>query len=290
MLCKKPFVRQLGLSKAVLETNEEARLAATPFGCGQCLPCRINRSRVWRTRILLESHLHPSNSFATLTYDDDNIPPGGSVEKEEMQNFIKRLRKNSGVRLRYFGVGEYGGITRRPHYHLALFGLGLEGQSALEASWKKGFSQLGELNKHSASYITGYINKGMTKDEDPRLLGLKPEFMLCSKFPGLGGDAADILAQKCLEHGEKNGVIRDVQLGKKKLPLGRYLTKRLNHKAEVPECQFEAEFEAYQLRLFDEHLKPGREIFMLEDLKEKNSGKIATMEHKMKFHSQRRSL
>ena len=48
---------------------------AVPFGCGQCLPCRVNKRRLWTNRIMLESMCHDDNAFVTLTYNDDNIPP-----------------------------------------------------------------------------------------------------------------------------------------------------------------------------------------------------------------------
>ena len=36
--------------------------------CGQCIGCRLKRSRDWATRCMLESGYHSSNTFLTLTY------------------------------------------------------------------------------------------------------------------------------------------------------------------------------------------------------------------------------
>jgi hypothetical protein len=44
----------------------------------------------------------------------------GSLKKKELQNFLKRLRKNAGFTFRYFACGEYG-KKGRPHYHILLF-------------------------------------------------------------------------------------------------------------------------------------------------------------------------
>lgn len=91
------------------------------FGCGQCLPCRVNRRRIWTHRIMLEAAQYHDNSFVTLTYDEEKLPVDLSVTPRTLQLFMKRLRKVYPNRIRYFGVGEYGDQTMRPHYHLALF-------------------------------------------------------------------------------------------------------------------------------------------------------------------------
>ena len=39
--------------------------------CGQCIGCRLERSRQWAVRCMHEASLHDSNCFITLTFDDD---------------------------------------------------------------------------------------------------------------------------------------------------------------------------------------------------------------------------
>lgn len=99
--------------------------------CGQCLECKGGRSREWATRIIHEMKFHDQSWFATVTYDDAHLPPGGDLRLRDLQKFIKRLRRGSkkfGMkphRFRYFACGEYGTQTMRPHYHVVFFGLRL---------------------------------------------------------------------------------------------------------------------------------------------------------------------
>lgn len=90
--------------------------------CGQCIGCRLERSRRWAVRIMHEASLHKRNCFITLTYDEKNLPKNGSLQLEHVQLFLKRLRRGSQIPLRYFLCGEYGEKSARPHYHLCLFG------------------------------------------------------------------------------------------------------------------------------------------------------------------------
>lgn len=123
-------------------------------GCGQCLGCRLDHSRMWAMRIVHESTLHEytgGNCFITLTYRDEgecsldekkrglHVPSDWSLHKSHFQRFMKRLRKHFPKQeIRYFCAGEYGRKCRhgidlehgdcpigcilgRPHYHACLF-------------------------------------------------------------------------------------------------------------------------------------------------------------------------
>lgn len=217
MLCKNPFVK-----------GNQA------FGCGQCLPCRINRRRLWTHRIMLESSKHENNTFVTLTYSPQHYPDGGSLEPRHPSDFLKRLRKAvHPIRLRYYLVGEYGDQTQRAHYHLAIFGIGPELQSVIESSWGLGMVHCGTVTKESAGYLAGYVTKKLTKSDDPRLNGRHPEFARMSFRPGIGAGAMDDLAELLTtQHGSKivanaGDVPMSLQHGNKSLPLGRYLRKKL---------------------------------------------------------------
>lgn len=108
--------------------------------CGKCEGCRVDKSREWANRLLLEKEYYPDNQcwFITLTYDEDHVPrssygdpetgeaqPSMTLSKRDLQLFMKRLRKNHVTPLRFFACGEYGPQTMRPHYHLIVFGLQL---------------------------------------------------------------------------------------------------------------------------------------------------------------------
>lgn len=215
MLCSKPFRR--GLQE---------------FGCGQCMPCRINRKRLWKVRLMLELTQHQASSFVTLTYSKEEVPLDGSLRPEDMQLFLKRLRfKVHPNKIRFFGVGEYGERNWRPHYHLALFGV--SEAATIDEAWGKGFVHVGTLTEQSADYVVGYITKKMTDKDDVRLQGRYPEFVRMSLKPGIGSGAVDVIAQEVnKKHGvdyvaKECDVPSTIRWGQKKYSIGRYLRSKV---------------------------------------------------------------
>lgn len=107
--------------------------------CGKCIGCRLEYSRQWANRCMLELQYHDSAYFVTLTYDDFHVPvsyypdpetgealPSLTLRKRDFQLFMKRLRKaHPDDNIRFFMSGEYGSETFRPHYHAIIFGLHL---------------------------------------------------------------------------------------------------------------------------------------------------------------------
>lgn len=199
MLCKNPY--QQGVRS---------------YPCGQCMPCRIRKRREWAHRIMLEASQHEHSCFVTLSYNERAKPADGSVNPKEFQDWMKRLRRRiEPLQVRYFGVGEYGDKTERPHYHVALFGYQgcLFGQSRynttrldccpqcdlIRDSWGRGFVYLGDLNVNSAEYVAGYTTKKMTRADDLRLNGRHPEFARMSLRPGIGADAMHEVASTLLK-------------------------------------------------------------------------------------------
>ena len=96
-----------------------------PIPCGQCTECRIRRRMELALRLEHESRYHNESWFCTPTYSDENLPYGGSLYYEHVSEFIRSLRRRTGQKIRYFAAGEYAPDTKRPHYHLILFGLTL---------------------------------------------------------------------------------------------------------------------------------------------------------------------
>lgn len=220
MLCRKPYMQ-----------------GVLPFGCGQCLPCRLNRRRLWTHRIILESLSHTVSSFVTLTYSDGFIPKGGTLAPKDAQDWLKRLRfEIQPEKVRYYLVGEYGDQTWRPHYHVALFGVGRESTKLIESTWGKGHVLVGDLTFESSQYIAGYVTKKMTSKGDPRLEGRHPEFARMSRRPGIGAlavteEVANSIAQSgfidILNDGD---VPLSLKHGGREWPLGRYLREKLREK------------------------------------------------------------
>lgn len=204
---------------------------------------------------MLESFCHTENAFVTLTYSDDNLPLNkdglGTLRPDDMQAWLKRFRVAVEPRkVRFYGVGEYGENTFRPHYHVCVFGVGqcargrtlrefgtnvlvpercCEFCSDVYRTWGHGIIEVGELNAHSAGYIAQYTVKKMTRDDDVRLGGRHPEFARMSLRPGIGADAmwqvaSDMFRCSLDELGDVPGALAH---GRKKLPLGRYLMNKL---------------------------------------------------------------
>lgn len=265
VLCEKPFVRRpTGITAKEVLLSDEARLAATPFGCGQCLPCRINKSRIWQHRILLESMVHDRSAFITLTYSDEKLPEGGNLVPLHVTNFLKRLRYHLNERrIRYFMVGEYGERSGRPHYHGALFNVDFDGDlEAIERAWwdedgPLGFVLAGDVTKDSATYMVGYAVKGWTSRRINKLNGRHPEFMRCSKgskeYPGgLGIGAIKQIARRL--KGKDVGVVRKLRRGLRDYPLGRYLSQKLADEMGISRERLKDEFHVWQEEFMGEHI------------------------------------
>lgn len=126
------------------------------------------------------------NAHARQTHTHDSRQEReASLSKRDLQLFTKALnedaRRRFGKGVRYFACGEYGERTKRPHYHIALFGEDFSDDryywrtsgtnacyrsSRLESLWtdpdtglSMGNSEIGELTIESAAYIASYVMK-----------------------------------------------------------------------------------------------------------------------------------
>lgn len=263
MICKKPF-----------------RRGALAFGCGQCLPCRINKKRLWKHRLILESYMHKHSSFVTLTYKDDPV----SLDPKDTQDWLKRLRKAIyPSKVRYFLVGEYGDDKMRPHYHAILFGVSpcwyYPGESRQDVwlrqrcncgacslirnTWGLGITDCGSFSIASANYVCGYVTKKMTSDrtefQRDYLQGKHPEFARMSRKPGIGADAVKPVAEAMGGELINDDVPMVLRHGKKLMPLGRYLRIKLREAYGLSEVNVPKEvLKAVQkemLRVQEEHVQ-----------------------------------
>lgn len=221
MPCYRPLIgyrskdrNQSGKRSIVFNPAKALGPGRVKLPCGQCIHCRLERSRQWAIRCVHESKLHPQNSFITLTYSDKNLPPNSSLQLSDFQKFLKRLRKKiSPQKLRFFHCGEYGENLGRPHYHALLFGFDFEDKypfkqsrngeiyyrsPTLEELWPSGQSMIGSVTFESAAYVARYISKKITGPdaedhyavvdlETSETLGQKkPEYVTMSRRPGIG--------------------------------------------------------------------------------------------------------
>jgi len=128
---------------------------------------------------------------------------------------MKYLRRDKGAGIRFFACGEYGGLHKRPHYHLILFNCEFPDMrhhdtnkktgdkyyisEELNKIWNKGFCIIGEANADSANYVARYITKKINGkmawqhyidcDENGEITAERiPEFSAMSRMPGIGHD------------------------------------------------------------------------------------------------------
>lgn len=195
--------------------------------CGKCVGCRLDYSRQWADRMMLELETQKKAIFLTLTYDPEHIVDAdgrhfpwmedkdfnlGSLYKRHLQLFMKSIRKcfdRQGVKLRFYAVGEYGSWqnTHRPHYHVILFGVGIDDfinkieigfnelkqkiytHVCISALWPHGFVSIGDVSWKSCAYVARYVTKKALDVESDLVnesLSLNPIFSVMSRKPGIG--------------------------------------------------------------------------------------------------------
>lgn len=291
-----------GVSEKQALMSDEAKMSAIPHGCGRCLPCRINKARIWTNRLLLESMCHDENCFLTVTYNDDNYP--GELDKKEVQRYVKRIRRRIYPKgIRFFAVGEYGEDTKRAHYHFALFGVSEHDVKILSDAWQfgsvrvrkayrgydgerfriiregerfRGNIEVGELNKDSARYMTGYLMKPNKRD------GKEMSWTLQSRKPGIGGKFIDKQIEMVKE--KKLDINNDVWLlNGKMFVLGRYLAGRLKEGLNVPNDKWKDYYEELKEKFKDCG-------FWYDDIVNEDKGKRNRLVQRNKIYAQGRSV
>lgn len=182
--------------------------------CNKCPECLKDYYTSWATRGSRELLRWESSVFITLTYDDDHLPKDNSLDKPELQRFLKRVKKYFGSTkenpIRQSYCGEYGGKTLRPHYHLILYncdftdkkphyktdqGHQVYQSKILSQLWGKGFAEFGYATPASVAYLTKYILKKKLRSErrtpliierDGITYEVAHEFIEHSRNPGIG--------------------------------------------------------------------------------------------------------
>ena len=160
-----------------------------PVPCSKCPPCKKRRTSGWSFRLVKEGERSHSALFVTLTYNTEVVPitQNGfmNLDKADVQKFMKRLRKLSNAKIKYYVCGEYGTKRMRPHYHLIIFNADKE---KVEQAWTLdrrplGQIYIGDVNEASIGYTLKYMTKKgkipMHQNDDRQ-----KEFSLMSK--GIG--------------------------------------------------------------------------------------------------------
>lgn len=212
MVCYRPLTAYRSGQQSVTFKRSHALDPTRPLKlpCGQCVGCRLEKSRQWAVRCMHEAKQHEHNCFLTLTYNNENLPKDMSLQPQHMTKFWKRLRKKYGNNIRYYYCGEYGERTGRPHYHACVFGFDFEDKKlwkmsqenalyrseSLEKLWPYGFSSIGLVTFESAAYVARYILKKRTGDaaeehynyvdSDGVIYSRMPEYTRMSRRPGIG--------------------------------------------------------------------------------------------------------
>jgi len=160
--------------------------------CGKCSHCVESKINEWCTRMYAHAEDFKNVYFVTLTYrsvtnpylpvnqlllnklsfaiwnnDSFNSTMHKSynpclLQKSHYQNFLKRLRKNTGLKdLTYVLSGEYGSKFGRPHFHLLLFTNGTLTKTDICRAWSV---CLWKNSKGEWSYRTNQKNDGQAFD------------------------------------------------------------------------------------------------------------------------------
>lgn len=213
MTCYHPIDAWQNIASGVVFFHEKGRHGETrklQIACGQCIGCRLERSRQWAVRCMHEAAMHNANCFVTLTYDEEHLPARNNLNYVDFQKFMKRLRKSAGHKVRFYVGGEYGGLNGRPHFHACLFGHDFKDKiyfsrsptgsklyrsNELEKLWPYGYSSIGTLTFESAAYIARYCVQKVTgqlaeihykRTDNEGDYQLTPEFNRMSLKPGIG--------------------------------------------------------------------------------------------------------
>lgn len=157
--------------------------------CGHCGACRAQKQSDWYTRSYFE-YLDAKKKggytlFVTLTYNDRHLPHFDLNGKQyvgfwkpDYQHFMSRLRIH--LRRRYgiakeavkvFWTSEYGGTTKRPHYHALVYVYGnyitpSAMRHLITEDWIHGFVYFGRNggvleNPSAIKYVAKYITKDL---------------------------------------------------------------------------------------------------------------------------------
>lgn len=204
-------------------TVQTKHKGSIPVECGKCPECIKKRTSQWSYRLRKEGDYSSSSYFITLTYNSHNIPITNrgfpTLNPDHVTLWLKRLRKISKEKIKYYYVGEYGGKTQRPHYHMIIFNADKED---IEKTWNYGAVHYGDVNGASIGYTLKYMIKEPVEAKHKGNNRI-PEFARMSKGIGI----QYLTAETIYWHSNKNTLLQrlHVQIDGKKIPMPRYYKK-----------------------------------------------------------------
>lgn len=259
--------------------------------CGRCPDCIKRKISAWSFRLMQEDRRSMNSCFLTLTYNDNDLypitrAPSGykTLNKRDLVNFFKRLRKNSEYDaefpIRYYACGEYGSKHWRPHYHAVVFNC--PAPDIVCRAWSTESADLGHRVAIGNVYFgtvtgasVGYVLKYMFKDKkvplhakDDRL----PEFALMSKRLG-----DNYLTPAMIEWHKADLLAR------------MHLTLKDGRKVHMPTYYRDKIYNEFEKALLSNHFKTQRELqvynFKSEQYLETYEDIVARCQNELRLYS-----
>lgn len=219
--------------------------------------------------------------FVTLTYDNEHLPLNGSLVRDELSRFFKRLRKdlsNDCRKIKCFACGEYGDQFSRPHYHAIIFGLSPFKQSDRDYIirnwglcnpnifnwkhkgdiWLKG-NAIDIVNEKTFRYVAKYIQKrlnGKRGEIEYTEKGIIPPYSYKSKGLGFA------IAEKEVQFMQENGFL---YFNGKSVPI----PKSYKDKFGIKSCMMKEKVNNSKMKIFNEQLQKTTVQMVLNSIKSK---------------------
>ena len=259
-----------------LTAPDDGQLSLMMVPCGKCYACLSARRRQWLFRLKQESLHSKFTFFITLTYNDENN--NNHLRKEDLHNFLRRIRRDHGVK--YYSIGEYGTRTKRPHYHIILFVKDSESSLSEEtrrynwiyyirSKWNLGNVVVSEANVKRLNYICHYHTRPKRIELPDGTLG--ETFCLMSKGIGLQFMTPENL--EIIKTRKKKDVF---DLEGQTITLPRYYRKKFD--IEPPEPMYDTKSLLQQAEEF--HMDP---FNYLMDMRDKDTKKMTKYDNQEKL-------
>lgn len=169
------------LKPTIIHRKIDGEYFPQEVACRVCWQCRERAVSDWVGRCLAEAATSEWTMPLTMTYGPDAGMAAKVITPRDYQLCMKALR-NLGLKIRYFGVGEYGEMKGRAHFHCIIFGQNGEppvsafNQRVNEKWWPHGYVWADHSFQDKAvRYCVKYTLKSQAEG-----------WKTCSKKPPLG--------------------------------------------------------------------------------------------------------